>query len=258
VTFELLLRVALAPLAVGLASLAARRWGHAAAGYLGGMPLIGGPITFFLAQDHGARFAAQSATVTLAAVAGQAAYLLAFAFASRSGRWAVALACGLAAFAVVSAGVAGLAPSLVEAIALAVGGLAIAWIALPHPREPGGMPAVPGIELYLRLAAALALAFAIVTSANVLGPMWSGVLLSIPVTGSIIPAFTLALHGPDVVARVIRGFVVGLTGFISFFCVVAACAIELGVAVSFVLAALAALSAVFVSSRLLKIRLAPP
>jgi hypothetical protein len=222
------------------------------------MPLIGGPITFFLAQDHGARFAAQSATVTLAAVAGQAAYLLAFAFASRSRSWAVALACGLTAFAAVSVGVAWLAPSLIVAIVLAVGALAIAWIALPHPREPGGMPSVPGIELYLRLAAALALAFAIVTSASILGPMWSGVMLSIPVTGSIIPAFTLALHGPDVVARVVRGFVVGLTGFISFFSVVAGGAVEMGIAVSFLLATLAALAAVSVSSRLLKIRLAPP
>ena len=64
------LRLALVPAAVWLASLAARRWGHAASGYLGGMPLIGGPITLFLALEHGADFAARSATVTLAAILG--------------------------------------------------------------------------------------------------------------------------------------------------------------------------------------------
>lgn len=256
-TLELLLRVALAPLAVGLASLAARRWGHSVSGYLGGMPLIGGPITFFIAQDHGARFAADSATMTLAAIAAQAAYLLVFAYASRLRRWSLALACGWAAFAVVSAAVASIAPSLILALVLAVCGLAAAWVALPRPREPGGMPTVPGIELYLRLAAALALAFAIVTGANALGPVWSGLLLSMPVTGSIIPPFTLALYGPDAVARVTRGFVVGLTAFCSFFFVVAASAVALGIAASFALAVPAALAAVFVSSRLLKIRLAP-
>jgi len=257
VSLELGLRVALAPLAVGLASLAARRWGHAVSGYLGGMPLIGGPITFFLAQDYGARFAAQSATMTLAAVAAQAAYLLVFAIAARSRRWMLALACGWAAFAAVSAAIAWSAPSLAFALALAVAGLAIAWTALPRPREAGALPSVPGIELYLRLAAALALAIAIVTGAGALGPVWSGVLLSMPVTGSIVPPFTLALYGPDAVARVTRGFVVGLTAFCAFFAVIAACTVALGIGASFLLAVVAALAAVSISSRLLKIRLAP-
>jgi hypothetical protein len=87
VTAETLLRLALVPAAVWLASLAARRWGHKVSGYLGGMPLIGGPITLFLALDHGAEFAARSATITLAAILGQAAHLLAFAYAGRTRRW---------------------------------------------------------------------------------------------------------------------------------------------------------------------------
>ena len=62
-TAEAWLRLALVPAAVWLASLAARRWGHAASGYLGGLPLIGGPITFYLALDYGTEFAARSAMV---------------------------------------------------------------------------------------------------------------------------------------------------------------------------------------------------
>ena len=59
-----------------------------------------------------------------------------------------------------------------------------------------------------------------------------------PVTGSIMPPFTLALYGPDAVARLMRGFVVGLTGFGAFFFVVAACAVSLGITAAFVAAAL--------------------
>ncbi len=58
-TALLLLKLALVPFAVWLASLAARRWGHAVSGYLGGLPLIGGPITLYLALDHGPDFAAR-------------------------------------------------------------------------------------------------------------------------------------------------------------------------------------------------------
>jgi hypothetical protein len=76
VSAETWLRLALVPLVVLAGSLAARRWGHAASGYLGGLPLIGGPITLFLALDHGADFAARSALFTLGAIAAQAAHLL--------------------------------------------------------------------------------------------------------------------------------------------------------------------------------------
>ena len=68
-SLETWLRLALVPAAVWAASLAARRWGHAASGYLGGLPLIGGPITLFLALDLGVEFAARSALFTLAAIA---------------------------------------------------------------------------------------------------------------------------------------------------------------------------------------------
>ena len=52
-TLVTLLRLLLIPAAVWLASLAGRRWGHGVSGYLGGLPLIGGPITLYLALDHG-------------------------------------------------------------------------------------------------------------------------------------------------------------------------------------------------------------
>ena len=47
-------------------------------------------------------------------------------------------------------------------------------------------------------------------AAPVFGPVVSGLLLSLPITGSIMPPFTLANYGPASVARLVRGFVVGL------------------------------------------------
>jgi hypothetical protein len=80
----------------------------------------------------------------------------------------------------------------------------------------------------------------------------SGVLLSLPITGSIMPPFTLALYGPDALARLIRGFVVGLTGFTAFFFVVAMAVVPMGVTAGFALAVLAALGAVFLAARLFR------
>lgn len=249
---ETLLRLALVPAAVWLASLAARRWGHTASGYLGGLPLIGGPITIFLALDHGAAFAAASALVTLAAILGQAAHLLAFAHVGTRARWPLALACGWAAFVAASLAVTQLPLTPPLALGLALAGLAAAWRWLPRARGASPPPLIPAAELRLRLVAAFLLAALILWSARTFGPVVSGILLSLPVTGSIMPPFTLALYGRDAVARLTRGFVVGLSGFTAFFFVLAAALPAWGLVWTCAAAVAAALAAVFGVSHLAK------
>lgn len=249
-TAETLLRLALVPAAVWLASVAARRWGHTVSGYLGGLPLIGGPITFYLALDHGIDFAARSAAVTLAAILGQAAHLMTFAhLARRRAHWSAALACGWASFALMAFAVTRVALTPLVALALGAGGLIGAWFLLPRPITRAPLPRVPPAELRLRLVAAFALAALILWSANTFGAVVSGILLSMPVTGSIMPPFTLALYGADAVARLTRGFVVGLSGFTAFFFVIASAGPAAGMGVSFIAAIIAALAALFVVSR---------
>lgn len=57
------------------------------------------------------------------------------------------------------------------------------------------------------------------------------------------PPFTLAFYGTDEVARLARGFVVGLTGFSTFFLVVALAVLPWGIPVAFTAAALSAMAA---------------
>lgn len=228
-----LLRLLLVPAAVWLASLAARRFGHRVSGYLGGMPLIGGPITLFLALDHGTGFAARSATLTLGAIAGQAAHLLVFTHVGRVARWPAALAAGWSAFAAAALAVAWLEPAPVAALVIAVASLALARVLLPRESGAPSRPSIPPLEMRLRLVAALLLAALILWSAERFGPVVSGLLLSLPVTGSIMPPFTLSLYGPDAVVRLARGFLAGLTGFTSFFFVVALCVVPWGAPLAF-------------------------
>jgi hypothetical protein len=253
VTAETALRLALVPAVVWLASVAARRWGHKVSGYLGGMPLIGGPITLFVAIDHGAEFAAKSAAITLAVVLGQAAHLFLFTWMGQRTRWPVALLAGWSGFAIVAIFAAWIDPSPAIALAMAVTGLAAAWRWLPRYRGDTTPPAVPPAELRLRLVAAFVLAATILYAARLLGPVVSGVLLSVPITGSIMPPFTLARYGSDSLARLARGFAVGLTGFTAFFFTLAIGVVALGIAMAFAAAVVAALATVFVAARALRI-----
>jgi hypothetical protein len=163
----------------------------------------------------------------------------------RVARWPWALAAGWTAFAATAIVVAHLAPSPLAALGLAAGGLLAAWVGLPRAQGAASPPLVPPAELWLRVAAAFALAVAIVWGAGTFGPVVSGILLSVPVTGSIMPPFTLALYGPGALARLMRGFAIGLTGFTAFFFALALALEPFGVGVAFAWAVAAALGAVF-------------
>jgi len=63
------------------------------------------------------------------------------------------------------------------------------------------------------------------------------------------PPFTLTLYGSDAVARLARGFLVGLTGFTAFFFVLATTLVPWGAAASFGAAVAAALGAVALAAR---------
>lgn len=246
-------KLALVPAVVWLASLAARRWGHAVSGYLGGFPMIGGPITLYLAIDFGPAFAAQVATATLAAVAGQAGHMLGFAYVGRVGGPVAGLVCGLAFYVAIALVVAPMGAVPAVALALAATGLAVAWRFLPRPTGTVSLPAIPPLELWLRLAAALVLAAVILFGAESFGPVMSGVLLSLPITGAIMPPFTLALYGRDALAWLQRGFITGLAGFSAFFFVVATTAEALGTGASFVAATACGVLAVSAYSRLTRL-----
>ncbi len=96
--------------------------------------------------------------MTLAAIAGQAAHLIAIAYVGPPLRMAAGIARRWASFAVVGVLLAHLVFPPWVALAYGVAGLLIAWRVLPRAKAKGDLPAVPRVELALRLVAAFALA----------------------------------------------------------------------------------------------------
>jgi hypothetical protein len=76
---------------------------------------------------------------------------------------------------------------------------------------------VPRGELVLRVLAAVAMAAAIILGASALPPAVSGLLLAVPITGTVLPCFTLPRYGAPATAALLAGFVHGLHGFAAFF-----------------------------------------
>jgi hypothetical protein len=222
---------------IGLASLASRRWGHRAGGWLGGMPWIAGPIIVFVAIDNGPEFARAMVNSTLCSLSGSIAHCLAFAWlAVRNRPWWQCVAGGWAGFFAVG--------SLAGALALPYWiSASMLWLLLPLARRalpklppPELLPAIPSSELFFRVGGAVALAIAIDRSAGSLSSFYSGLLLPLPIVGTILPAFALVLYGPAAAVHVLVGFLRGLAAFVGFFLVLAATLVVLPTALAISLA----------------------
>ncbi|MBC5766895.1 hypothetical protein [Ramlibacter albus] len=213
----LLFKLGLVALSVMLSTLAARRFGHRVGGALAGMPMIAAPIMAILLIDQGVAQVRAIALATLACLPATILHIVTFAKAAARFTWPVCLALALGGFLV-----AGVALAAVQMPPWAVCLVAVASPAagLWHAAHHSGPPAragVPRIEFGLRIAAAVGMAAAIILGADAFPPAVSGLLLAVPITGTVLPCFTLPRYGAAATASLMTGFLQGLHGFAAFF-----------------------------------------
>ncbi|TXC66498.1 hypothetical protein FSC37_13530 [Piscinibacter aquaticus] len=217
----MLLKLLLVTASALLSSLAARRFGHAVGGTLAGLPMIAGPIMGFVLASTPIDDVRAIALATLVCLPATVAHLVVFAWSATRWPWWISLALANVAFF----GIGALLPMLALPPAV-VCALALAALALGRPLMPRlpvrhGAVDIPNIELACRVAAALFVARLIIRSAGVAPAAFSGLLLAVPITGNVLPCFTLPRYGDAATVALLRGFVRGLSGFGAFFIVLA-------------------------------------
>jgi hypothetical protein len=213
----LILKLLLVATSVLLSTLAARRFGHAVGGAVAGMPMIAAPIMAILLFDQSAPEVRAIALATLACVPATILHIVTFAAVARGSTWPVSVSAALIAYSVAGALLtrAPFGPVVISVLALAAPIVGL-WIAAHQTPEP--MPVhVPRVELVLRIAAAVAMAAVIIIGADTLPSAVSGILLAVPITGTILPCFTLQRDGAAATASLMTGFLQGLHGFTAFF-----------------------------------------
>jgi hypothetical protein len=217
----LALKLALVPGFLAALTMAGRVWGPSVAGWLAGLPVVAGPIVLLLALERGPAFAAQASAASIAAIAASEAFNLAYAWTCRAGRWPVALATGLVAWAAVAALLVRLPVGLAWSLAVACVAVAVSQMGLP--RVEGAVPAgrLTLIDLSMRMLAGALLTLAVTTLSASMGAAWSGMLSVFPLLGIVLAVSAQRAHGAGFVALLMRGMVIGRASFAAFFCVVA-------------------------------------
>lgn len=233
----LVAKIVLAPAFVIGASLAARRFGPRVGGLVGGLPVVAGPILLVFALEHGTKFAAQAAAGTLLGMVSLSVFIVVYARAAMRMRWLVSLLAGWACFALITVSLDLVSTSAAVALAVVLVALGLTLALLPrNVQEPDSRADPPAWDLPVRAASALALVLVLTALAGHLGAHLSGLLAPFPVVASVLAVFTHILHGDEDVARILRGFVLGLVAYAMFCFTLAVSLQSLGVAGGFAVA----------------------
>jgi hypothetical protein len=231
----LVLKLTLTPLLIGGASLAARRWGPAVAGWIVALPLTSGPVLFFVALDHGPAFAAEAAVGTTLGLGAIVAYSLAFVVGSARGPVA-AIATASVAYVVAGFALQAVAdwPYLLVAalVTLAILG---ALRALPPSTASRTGARHPSWDLPARVLVGTALVVGLTTIAPLLGPTVSGMVTTFPVYVSVLAVFAFLHDGRPAAIGVLRGALIGLPGTVAFYVPIHFFVVSPGVAPAFLL-----------------------
>lgn len=236
----LLFKIILAPVLIGLVSLAGRRWGPAVAGWLLGLPLNSGPILLFLLLEQGPRFASDAARGSLLGILAWAAFCVAYAFCCVRMSWWWSTLAGWIAYSVIAVALLPLSLGVTGAFVLVTVVLAAILLTFPKAPQPDSLSGQPKQELWLRMVTASVMVVALTGVARILGPTRSGILSAFPAYTTILAVFSHR-HGPASAVRVLKGVTLGLYTAATFLLTLSLSLKHLGGASSFMLASVAGL-----------------
>jgi hypothetical protein len=236
----LVLKLVLAPVIIGSASLAGRKWGPAVSGWIVGLPLTSGPVIFFLALSHDAGFAANAALGVISGGISLVAYTLTYAWLAKSFRWYVALPGSLTVFAISTILLQTVTFPLIPVFLIVCTMIVLGLVLMPKGDAEAGETKPGKLDIPSRILIGTSFILLITGSASFLGPRLTGLLTTIPLYVTILTIFAHRHQGPAAAAHVLRGLLYGLFAFAGFFITLGMLIERTGIGASF-------LSAIFVA-----------
>ena len=238
----LALKLILAPIIIGSASLAGRKWGPAVSGWIVGMPLTSGPVIFFVALSHESAFAANAALGVLSGGLSLVAYALTYSWLAVKFRWQIAIAGSLLVFSISTALLQNFTFPLWPIFGMVCTTLVIGLCLMPKDvaeKESEGRPGMWDIPARIFIGTSFILLLTGI--APLIGPRLTGLLTTIPLYVTILTIFSHRNQGPAAAAHVLRGLLYGMFAFTGFFITLSLLIEQVSLAAAFGAAILTAL-----------------
>jgi hypothetical protein len=239
----LILKLVLAPVIIGSASLAGRKWGPAVSGWIVGLPLTSGPVAFILAISHDKAFAFGAIRGTLSGGFSLIAFCLTYAWLARKFNWVVTAFASMLVFSAMTALLQNIdlpfIPLFFAIILVIFMGLGL----MPKQDELGINESTPGAwDIPARILVGTGFILLMTGIAPYIGPRLTGLLTTIPLYAGILTIFAHRHHGDAGANSVLRGLILGLFSFAGFYIVLGLLIQNTSLIVSFGAAIFSALS----------------
>jgi hypothetical protein len=239
----LALKLTLVPLFILTITLAANRWGPRVGVWLGGLPVVFGPITLLIALEQGGDFARASVIAGLAAMLAVVGFYVGYAILCLRVAWPLAQAGATALWLGGALAASFAAHDLVSALIAATLAIAFATRFAPRVEPPHGRRGSAKAELAVRAAAGAALTLAATAIAEGMGAQAAGIVAMFPVVGSVMAIFSQRDAGPIYASAFLSGVARGLWSMLAFGTVLALMLRDGFVAVPFLTATAAMMAA---------------
>ena len=238
----LVLKLILAPMIIGSASLAGRKWGHAISGWIVGMPLTSGPVIFFVALSHDVTFAANAALGVISGGISLVAYVLTYAWLATRFRWYVALAGSFLVFAISTTLLQAVTFPIIPIFLAVCAAIALGLWLMPNSVPEAGDSEMGPWDIPSRILIGTSFILLITGGASFFGSRLTGLLTTVPLYVTILTVFAHRHQGPAAAAHVLRGLLYGLYAFAGFFITLSLLIEKAGIAASFLSAIAVALA----------------
>ena len=239
----LALKLILAPIIIGSASLAGRRWGPAVSGWIVGLPLTSGPVIFFVALSHSASFAANAALGVLSGGLSLVFFALTYSWLATRFHWPIAISGSLLVFAASTAFLQNFTFPLLSIFGMVCIVLLTGLCLMPRDavlQDSEGKPSRWDIPIRILIGTSFILLLTGI--APFIGPRLTGLLTTIPLYVTILAIFAHRDRGPAAAAYVLKGLLYGMFAFTGFFIILNLLIEHVSLAVSFGAAILTGLS----------------
>jgi hypothetical protein len=236
-----ILKLILAPLIIGSASLAGRKWGPAVSGWIVGLPLTSGPVVFFLAITHDASFAADAALGVISGGLSLVAYSLTYAWLATRFRWIISIAGSLLVFAACTTLLRNVTFPLIPIFLTVCAAIALGLRLLPKDTLEVADAQPRPWDIPSRILIGTSFILLLTGIAPLIGSHLTGLLTTIPLYVTILSIFAHRHQGPAAAAHVLRGLLYGMFAFAGFFLTLSLLLETAGIAAAFLSAIAVAL-----------------
>jgi hypothetical protein len=236
----LALKLILAPVIIGSASLAGRRWGPAVSGWIVGMPLTSGPVIFFVALTHDVIFAANAALGVISGGLSLVAYALTYAWLATRFRWYVALVGSFLVFGISTTLLQNVTFPLIPIFLIVCAAIMLGLRLMPNDTVEESDAELGPWDIPSRILIGTSFILLITGSASFFGSRLTGLLTTIPLYVTILAIFAHRHQGPAAAAHVLRGLLYGMFAFAGFFITLGLLMEKTGIAISFLSAIMVA------------------